>query len=157
MTRLTVDILHEALDPATELAALSGHDPSAGGVASFVGQVRAEAGLVALELEHYPGVTEAALTRIAETATQRWLLTAAVIRHRVGRMAVGEPIVFVGASAPHRREALAAVGFMIDLLKTEAPFWKRVHTEDGAHWVEAVETDRKAADFWMDQITSEDA
>lgn len=157
MTRLTVDILHGALDPAAELAALSGRDPSAGGVASFVGQVRAEAGLVALELEHYPGVTEAALTRIAETAAQRWLLTAAVIRHRVGRMAVGEPIVFVGASAAHRREALAAVGFMIDLLKTEAPFWKRVHTDTGAHWVEAVETDRKAADFWMDQIASEDA
>jgi len=157
MARIATDILETALDPAAELAAVTGQDASAGGVASFVGQVRGEAGLTALELEHYPGVTEAALARIAETAAQRWPLMQAVIRHRVGRMMPGEPIVFVAASAAHRREALEAVGYMIDLLKTEAPFWKRVHTGDGSYWVDAAHGDREAADFWLDQVASEDA
>ena len=157
MARIETGILEGTLDPAAELAAVTGQDNSAGGVASFVGQVRGEAGLTALELEHYPGVTEAALARIAETAAQRWPLMQAVIRHRVGRMTPGEPIVFVAASAAHRRAALDAVGYMIDLLKTEAPFWKRVHTEEGNHWVDAADGDREAADFWLDQMASEDA
>lgn len=157
MALVETGILETSLDPTAELAAITGLEPSTGGVASFIGQVRGEAGLIALELEHYPAVTEAALARIAETAAQRWPLMRAVIRHRVGRMAPGEPIVFVAASAAHRREALDAVGYMIDLLKTEAPFWKRVHTENGSYWVEAAAGDREAADFWLDQMASEDA
>ncbi len=162
MTRIDTNIidtgiLETALDPAAALARLAGADLSAGGVAIFLGQVRQEDGLTALELEHYPGVTEQALARIARTAAERWQLDRAVIHHRIGRMTPGEPIVFVGATAPHRRPALDAVGYMIDLLKTEAPFWKRVHTADGSHWVDAADTDRQAADFWLDQMASEDA
>jgi molybdopterin synthase catalytic subunit len=157
MADITIEIVHESLDPAAETGALAGRDASAGGLATFIGQVRDEPGLKALELEYYPGVTEQALQRIAQTAARRWMIARAVIKHRVGRMTLGEPIVFVAAAAAHRREALDAVGYMIDMLKTEAPFWKRVHTGTGAHWVEAVDADRDAADFWMEEIASEDA
>jgi len=157
MARIDTAIIETDLDPAAELAALAGRHDSDGGIASFTGQVRAEPGLLALELEHYPGVTGKALDTIAQTAARRWKLSTAVIRHRAGRMPVGTPIVFVAASAPHRREALDAVSYMIDMLKTEAPFWKRAHTQTGSNWIEAVADDRKAADFWMDQIASEDA
>lgn len=149
MAQIATSILHDPLDPAAELAALTGAGTASGGLASFVGQVRAEDGLEVLELEHYPGVTDAALAQIAGTAAERWPLHHAVIRHRVGRMTPGEPIVFVAASAAHRRAALDAVGYMIDCLKTEAPFWKRVHTAAGSHWVEATDNDRRAADAWL--------
>lgn len=129
--------------------ALTGADTACGAVATFIGQVRGGDDLVALELEHYPGVTEQALTRIARHAAGRWPLGRAVIIHRVGRMALGEPIVFVGASAPHRRAALDAVSYMIDVLKTQAPFWKREHTTTGSHWVEPRPDDDIAAAAWL--------
>lgn len=157
MAKIETAILDTALDPAAELAALGGRDTATGAVASFLGQVRGEAGLTALELEHYPGVTDGALAHIARSAADRWQLSQAVIRHRVGRMAPGDPIVFVAAGAPHRREALEAVSYMIDLLKTEAPFWKRVHTADGSYWINPAEGDRRAANYWLDQMASEDA
>ena len=157
MAAISIQVSHDPVRAGALLEELAGADPDCGGVASFTGQVRAEPGLVALELEHYPSVTENALQRIAETAAEKWSLRQAVIRHRVGRMEVGETLVFVGASAPHRREALKAVEYMIDLLKTDAPFWKQVHTDTGSHWVEARDTDRDAADYWTDQIASEDA
>ena len=157
MARIDTAIVETDIDPGAELGALAGQHENDGGIASFTGQVRAEPGLLALELEHYPGVTGKVLETIARTAARRWPLSQAVIRHRVGRMDIGTPIVFVAASAPHRREALDAVGYMIDMLKTEAPFWKRAHTETGSNWIEAVADDRKAADFWMGQIASEDA
>jgi molybdopterin synthase catalytic subunit len=157
MAEIDIAILADTLDPAAELAGLTGRHASAGGIASFTGQVRTEPGLVALEVEHYPGVTEKTLDRIARTAAKRWPLSAATIRHRVGRMEIGAPIVFVAACAPHRREALEAVGYMIDMLKTRAPFWKQAHTETGSYWIEAVEADAAASEYWMDQMTSEDA
>ncbi|MAK64528.1 MAG: molybdopterin synthase catalytic subunit [Maricaulis sp.] len=157
MTGISITVSHEKIRAGALLDQLTGADPECGGVASFTGQVRLEPGLVALELEHYPAVTENALQAIAETATRQWSLHQAVIHHRVGRMEIGETLVFVAATAPHRREALDAVGYMIDLLKTEAPFWKQVHTKDGSHWVEARDTDREAANYWTDQMTSEDA
>ena len=129
--------------------AMAGQDADCGALASFVGQVRGGGGLIALELEHYPGVTEKALERIAGHAIRRWDLRKAVIIHRVGRMSVGDPIVFVGAAAPHRRAALDAVSFMIDVLKTQAPFWKKEYTTGGDRWVEARAEDDAASARWL--------
>ncbi|AXJ95903.1 MULTISPECIES: molybdenum cofactor biosynthesis protein MoaE [unclassified Sphingomonas] len=124
----------------------------AGAVATFTGLVRRDAdatGAVGtLELEHYPGATEAALTRLAEQSLDRWQLGAATIVHRVGPMAPGERIVFVAAAAPHRAAALAACAYLIDRLKTDAPFWKREMRDGVARWVEARAADDAAAARW---------
>ena len=154
---LGIQVSVEPIADAERLSALTGQSPHDGAVASFVGQVRAEPELEALELEHYPGVTEQALAALREQAVARWSLSQALIHHRVGRMAIGETIVVVAASAPHRRAALEAVSFLIDRLKTEAPFWKRVHTTRGSHWVEARDSDSAASQYWQDQIAQEDA
>lgn len=144
-----ISITSNALEPAASIAALSGRDSADGAIASFIGQVRAGDDLIALELEHYPGVTEAALEDIAQTAVERWSLTRALITHRVGRMEIGETIIVIAASAPHRRAALAAVEFMIDVLKTQAPFWKKEHTHTGSRWIEPRADDHAAAEGWL--------
>ena len=149
MTRLTVDILHDALDPAAELAALSGHDPSAGGVASFVGQVRAEAGLVALELEHYPEMARKVLENLGQSAAERFGLSNWRIVHRFGRLAVSETIVWVGAVADHRGEAISACELMMDTLKTDAPFWKREQGPAGEQWVASRDSDTERRARWQ--------
>jgi len=120
-----------------------------GAVASFCGLVRADDGVDVLELEHYPGATEAALERIAQTATERWSLQGATIVHRVGPMRPGERIVLVVTAAPHRRDALDACAYLIDSLKTDAPFWKRETRGDQASWVEARDSDTAAASRWQ--------
>ena len=120
----------------------------AGGVASFTGLVRADDGVEVLELEHYPGMTEAALTALAEGAAARWGLLAASVVHRVGPMQPGERIVFVGAAAPHRAAALEACAYLIDRLKTDAPFWKRETRDGDMRWVEARAADEAAAGKW---------
>lgn len=135
-----------AIDPAGEQAALE--RAGMGAVATFTGLVRADDGVGELFLEHYPGATEAALTALAEQATARWSLGAATIVHRVGAMAPGERIVFVGAAAAHRAAALAACAFLIDRLKTDAPFWKRERRGDDARWVEQRAGDHDAAARW---------
>lgn len=119
-----------------------------GAVASFVGLVRGDDGVEELSLEHYPGMTEAALRRIAEETVQRWSLLGATIIHRIGPMAPGERIVLAAACAPHRRDALDACAFLIDRLKTDAPFWKRERRGDIEHWVEARSSDDVAAERW---------
>ena len=143
----------EPFDPAAELAALTSAsadaDAGCGAVASFVGQVRAGGGVEALELEHYPGRTEAALARIAEAAAARWPLERVRVVHRVGRMGAGEAIVFVGAAAPHRRAALESTAYLIDVLKTQAPFWKKEIGADFERWVEPTADDAAAADAWL--------
>lgn len=121
----------------------------AGAIATFTGLVRADDGVEQLVLEHYPGVTERALISLAEEATERWDLSGAVIVHRVGAMAPGDAIVFVATAAMHRGEALAACGFLIDRLKTDAPFWKRETTAAGNRWVEARAADDDAARRWQ--------
>ncbi|WP_312487098.1 molybdenum cofactor biosynthesis protein MoaE [Sphingomonas sp.] len=136
------------IDVAAEMA--HAERPEVGAVATFCGLVRADDGVDQLELEHYPGATEAALTRIAELATSRWSLQAAMIVHRVGPMRPGERIVFVAAAAPHRRDALDACAYLIDRLKTDAPFWKRETRGGAATWVEARESDTTAAERWQD-------
>lgn len=129
--------------------------PGVGGVANFTGLVRADDGVTALELEHYPGATEAALTDLATAASNRWGLLAAIIVHRVGRMAPGERVVFVGTAAAHRAAALDACAFLIDRLKTEAPFWKREERGADARWVEARDADEVAAARWRADRTND--
>jgi molybdopterin synthase catalytic subunit len=136
----------DAIDPA-DLAPLS--TLGGGAVASFTGIVRDDGGVVAIELEHYPAMTEASLVALAEEAAARWSLLGVVLVHRVGRIAVGEPVVLVGTAASHRAEALEACAFLIDRLKTDAPFWKREHRRDGlAIWVEAKASDDNRAARW---------
>ena len=130
----------EPFDPAAELARLTSVAGDCGAVVSFVGRVRGSAGTPstdALELQHYPGFTEAEIERIAEAARTRFAVEAISIVHRHGRLAPGEPIVFVGATAPHRRDAFDAVDYLMDRLKTEAPFWKREIGSDGSRWIES--------------------
>ncbi len=148
---IRIHVSPAAIDVAAEMIAVE-QAPGAGAVASFTGLVRADAGAAGdvdvLELEHYPGATEAALTVLAEQATARWSLGAAVIVHRVGPMRPGARIVFVATAAPHRAAALDACAYLIDRLKTDAPFWKREIRGATAAWVEPRETDDAAADRW---------
>jgi molybdopterin synthase catalytic subunit len=144
MIRISVD--PAPIELGVEVAALE--ERGAGGVATFTGVVRGDDGVTVLELEHYPGMTEAALCTLAETATGRWDLLGVTIVHRVGPMAVGERIVFVGVAAHHRREALDACAYLIDRLKTDAPFWKRERRSGAARWVEPRAGDDSAAARW---------
>ncbi|OYY69306.1 MAG: molybdopterin synthase catalytic subunit [Sphingomonadales bacterium 17-56-6] len=130
-----------------ELSALAGI--GGGALSSFTGIVRDDGGVTAIELEHYPGMTEACLSRLIEAATARWSLLGAVVTHRVGIVPVGDPVVVIGVASLHRAEALEATAFLIDRLKTEAPFWKREHYVDGTvKWVEAKSTDDTRSERW---------
>jgi molybdopterin synthase catalytic subunit len=138
-------------DAGAELALLA--DTAAGGVASFIGMVRSAEGpgrrVVAMTLEHYPGMTEAALGRIVDEAQARWTLTGCSVIHRIGRLLPGENIVFVASASPHREAALKATAFLIDWLKTSAPFWKAEEFADGGReWVAARAADDAAAAAW---------
>jgi len=120
-----------------------------GASASFVGRVRGGDGLIELFLEHHPHMTEAGLAALAHAASDRWKLSALTLIHRVGAMASGETIVLVLASSPHRAEALAAVEFLIDRLKTDVMLWKRESFADGrVRWVEERDTDQTRAERW---------
>ena len=137
-------------DVGAELARLEAL--GGGGVASFVGIVRGGDGLAALELEHHPGMTLAMMTRIAEQAADRWPLLGVTAIHRHGRLLPGERIVLVGAASPHRAAALEATAFLIDWLKTRAPFWKKEYFANGtSRWVEARAADDDAAKRWVSQ------
>jgi len=138
-------------DPGLALAELQAAAPTAGGIGSFIGVVRSDATrpIESLTLEHYPGMTEVALADIAAQAEQRFGLLACTVIHRFGRLLPGERIVFVGAAASHRAAALEATGFLIDWLKTAAPFWKKERRPGGAEsWVEALAADDSAAAKW---------
>ena len=142
-----IRIQTDAIDTGVELARLE--SLPGGAVASFTGLVRDDNGVVALELEHFPGMTEAALADLADTACARWPLLGVVLIHRVGPMRLGERIVLVGTASQHRAAALEACAFLIDRLKTDAPFWKRAHFANGqSGWVEAKESDDQAAAIW---------
>ena len=141
----------EDFDPGAELAALQAAAVHVGGIACFIGVVRSEAArpLASLTLEHYPAMTLPALEKIAEQAELRFALAACRIVHRHGTLHPGERIVFVGAAAAHRRPALEATEFLIDWLKTKAPFWKKERTLAGEEsWVAALTEDDAAADRW---------
>ena len=139
-------------DVGLELDRLARGDNSIGGVASFVGLVRDMGGpdrVSALTLEHYPGMTEKKLAEIEAEANRRWPLSASLIIHRYGRLEPGDRIVLVATASPHREAALAACHFLIDWLKTEAPFWKSEETPQGERWVAARADDDEAARRWQ--------
>ena len=144
---IRVVVSPDPIDAAEEMAQIEG---SVGAVATFTGLVRADDGVELLELEHYPGATEAALERLAGEAIARWSLHGATIIHRVGPMRPGERIVFVAAAAAHRAAALDACAFLIDRLKTDAPFWKRETRGQEARWVDARGSDEATAARWRD-------
>ena len=149
--RLSVSVQEADFDFKHEHAQLVSGDKGVGAVVAFIGLVRdlnlAE-DVVALELEHYPGMTEKSLLRIAEQAAQRWSLQAARIVHRVGKMYPGNQIVMVLTASAHRGDAYEANQFMMDYLKTEAPFWKKEWTPEGPRWIEARDSDDHAAAKW---------
>ena len=140
-------------DVGAEIDALQAGDPSIGAVASFVGYCRDEGGrLAALELEHYPGMAEAEIGRVAAEAAGRWPLLGITVVHRAGLIRPGERIVLVAVSSSHRAAAFAACEYLMDFLKTRAPFWKKEHPAAGAgDWVEAKADDDVRAARWKDQ------
>jgi molybdopterin synthase catalytic subunit len=149
---MAVRVQREDFDLGKELADLTRGNTAIGGVTSFVGLVRDltdDKGLSAMTLEHYPGMTERMLERIDSEAHDRWPLEATLIVHRYGRMEPGEQIVLVIAASAHRQAAFEACHFLIDWLKTQAPFWKVEEARDGtAEWVEARDSDDDAAARW---------
>jgi molybdopterin synthase catalytic subunit len=147
----TIRILDSALDPAALTGALlAAGTRGRGALVTFVGMVRdlLDDPVEALELEHYPGMTEQALGDIAARVRARWPLGDILIAHRVGRLGPGDPIVFVGVTASHRAEAFNACQALMDYLKTEAPLWKKEITPLGERWVDARDSDRVAAARW---------
>jgi len=146
-----VRIQAQDFDIAAEIARLTAGRADIGAVVSFFGLCRDEQGtLSALELEHYPGMAEAEIARIATEAVQRWPLQGLTAIHRHGKIAPGENIVLVVATSAHRQAAFEAANFLMDYLKSRAPFWKKEHRADGSEggWVDAKETDDKAARRW---------
>ena len=141
----------EDFDIGAEISRMTAGNTEIGGLASFVGLVRDYAGnekISSMTLEHYPGMTEAALEEIEAEARDRWPLSAVLIIHRVGRLMPGENIMMVAAAARHRKAAFEAAEFLMDYLKTRAPFWKKEETAEGARWVDAREADDEAAAKW---------
>ena len=147
----------EDFDIGAELDRLTRGDRSIGGMASFVGFVRDMAGaapISAMTLEHYPGMTEKKLAEIDAEANRRWPLSRSLIIHRYGRLEPGDRIVLVATASPHRQAALESCQFLIDWLKTEAPFWKLEESPAGARWVEARTTDDAGAARWKKTAAS---
>ncbi|AHE53810.1 molybdenum cofactor biosynthesis protein MoaE [Sphingomonas sanxanigenens] len=144
---IEVRVTTDEIDPAREAARIEAE--GVGAVSTFTGLVRGDGGLVELLLEHYPLMTDSALNALAAEATERWSLSGVVLVHRVGPMRPGDRIVFVGTAAPHRGAALEACAYLIDRLKTDAPFWKRESYADGRQgWVEQRCTDLDSASRW---------
>lgn len=136
-------------DPGAELNAFSKGVGNAGAVVSFTGVVRdVVGGLSAMEIEHYPGMTEKAIAAIVDEAKSRWSLADALVIHRYGRLEAGEMIMMVATASRHRVDAFQAAEFLMDYLKSRAPFWKKELTRDGAEWVEARDEDEAALDRW---------
>lgn len=141
----------EAFDAGAELNAFTGAVSGAGAVVSFTGIVRdVSGGLRSMEIEHYPGMTEAAIGAIMEEARVRWALTDALVIHRFGRLEPGAPIMMVCTASPHRVAAFQAAEFLMDYLKSRAPFWKKEVGADGAEWVAAKDEDEDALNRWED-------
>ena len=142
----------EPFDLGTEVDAMRADRTDIGAIASFVGLARdmnEGSGVTAMTLEHYPGMTEKALSRLVDEANARWTLQDVTVIHRIGRLLPGDPIVLVAVASAHRGEAFAACEFIMDFLKTQAPFWKKEDTADGARWVEARTSDEAAAARWQ--------
>ena len=153
-TGFRIQVQEADFDTGAEIAALSAGRDDVGAVASFVGLVLADKSacqtghVSAMTLEHYPGMTEKALEAIVDEAAGRWSLQGVRVIHRFGRLLPGERIVFVGVASSHRGDAFAACEFIMDYLKTRAPFWKKEDTPAGGRWVDAREADDSAAARW---------
>lgn len=148
---MAIRVQVEAFQPGIELEALHAANVGIGAVVGFVGYMRDYNDgneVAAMTLEHYPGMTEKSLAGIVEQARARWPLLGVEIVHRVGRLLPGEPIVFVGTASAHRQAAFDACNFIMDYLKTRAPFWKREDTPEGARWVDGRDSDQAAAQRW---------
>ena len=149
MAEISLRVGAEDFDPGAEIAALHRGNSETGAVASFVGLVRGDKDQVrAMTLEHYPGMTEKQIGILAEQAASRWRLDRISVIHRVGTLLPGDRIVFVGTASRHRGDAFQACEFLIDWLKTSAPFWKLEQGDTGDRWVEARETDEARAERW---------
>ncbi|WP_348696551.1 molybdenum cofactor biosynthesis protein MoaE [Duganella fentianensis] len=149
--RYSVRVQQHDFDLSTEVAQLRASQPGVGAIVSFVGTVRdlnEGASVAEMELEHYPGMTEQSIQTIIEQARARWDIFGALVIHRVGPLKPMEQIVLVAVTSAHRGEAFAACEFMIDFLKTEAPFWKKEQTPEGARWVDARVSDDVALEKW---------
>lgn len=148
---MSISVQAEDFDPGRETDALAEGRRDVGAIATFTGLVRDAndgSGVAAMTLEHYPGMTEAALAEIVTEAEGRWPLLAVRVIHRYGRLEPGDRIVFVGVASAHRGAAFAACEFIMDYLKTRAPFWKKEDTPEGGRWVDGRETDDHAAARW---------
>ncbi len=146
ITRIRVS--HEDFDVSDELARLERPGRRAGAAVTFTGIVRSDDGVTAMHLEHYPEMTEKSLAAIVEKARSRWNIEDVVVIHRVGELKAGDRIVLTVVTSAHRREAFEASEFIMDWLKTEAPFWKKEVTPQGGRWVDARESDEAARSRW---------
>jgi molybdopterin synthase catalytic subunit len=150
--KFNVLVQHEDFDVSAQLALLREGDNKVGAIASFVGLVRDindGLGVSSLELEHYPGMTERSIEKIVLQAAERWALLGATVIHRIGRLSPADQIVLVAVSSLHRGESFAACEFIMDYLKTQAPFWKKELTSSGERWVDARTSDQTAAKRWQ--------
>jgi molybdopterin synthase catalytic subunit len=150
---MSVSVQNEDFDVGLENRQLQGDDRSIGALVNFVGFVRDvndNAKVATMHLEHYPGMTEKSILAIIEQAKQRWSILGVRVIHRIGDLKPGDQIVYVGVSSMHRGDAFAACEFVMDYLKTQAPFWKKEYTPEGERWVEARSSDTEAASRWQD-------
>jgi len=145
---VSVRVQQEPFDFGAECDRFAAGRQDTGAVVTFCGIVRNDGGLRAMEIEHYPGMTKAAIARMVETARNRWSLTDALVIHRFGPLEPGERIMMVATAAPHRADAFAAADYLMDYLKSRAPFWKKEHVQDGTHWVAARAEDEDALSRW---------
>lgn len=147
---MRVSVQQDAFDLGAESAAFAAGHRDMGAIVTFTGVVRELPGdpLEAMEIEHYPGMTESALTDIATRAQDRWSLGDLLVIHRYGRLAPGEMIMMVATAAPHRKDAFEAAEYLMDYLKSRAPFWKREITAKGADWVASKDEDEDALKRW---------
>jgi molybdopterin synthase catalytic subunit len=146
---MSVTLQSEPFEPGALLTAFSAGRVETGAVVSFTGLARAEqGGTELLELEAYPGLTDAEITSIAQAAAARFGLQDWLVVHRIGPIAPGEAIVFVATASAHRREAFEACDYLMDYLKSRAPFWKKSHGPDGARWIEPTDRDRTDVERW---------
>ena len=145
---MRLSVQTEPFDAGAEANAFATAVTGAGAVVTFTGIVRGDGGLSAMEIEHYPGMTERAIRAIADEAVTRWSLADALVIHRHGRLVVGEPIMMVATAARHRADAFAAAEFLMDYLKSRAPFWKKEHSAQGEAWVQARDADEAALKRW---------
>ncbi|MDA7425091.1 molybdenum cofactor biosynthesis protein MoaE [Thalassococcus lentus] len=147
---MRIVVQEAAFDFGAEAEAFAAGRKDMGAVVTFTGIVRdlAQSDLDVMEIEHYPGMTEKALEAIAQEATERWSLGDVLVIHRFGRMAPGDKIMMVATASPHRKDAFEAAEFLMDYLKSRAPFWKKEHSSDGIGWVAAKDEDEDALKRW---------